>query len=140
MIADKLHLDGDSLVTVFFRRGSIDESEAYFKALTDKVVDGIWPDLVGHLERMQVSKKADDCKTIEEVEKLRFPITPDDMFTRIAGAVDGIEELLDIERLFTVVRVGDVLIKAAYEHVRTVLQQRAQTIGLKPKPKSRIIH
>lgn len=138
MISDKLHLDGDSLVTVFFRRGSIDESEAYFKVMTDKIVDGIWPELVGHLERMQVAKKADGCKTIAEVEKLRFPITPEDMFAKIAAAVDALEELSDPERFFAVCRVGDVLIKTAYEHVRTVLHQRAQAIA--SKPKSRIIH
>lgn len=137
MISKKLHLDGESMVSIFCRRGTIDETDAWFRAMSGKLVDELYPELTGHLAKIDVSKLAEDCKTIEELEKLQFAIFPEDMFTRLASIVDKDKSLNDIERLFTVTRVGDVLIKACHGHVNTILHQRADAIARTPK--SRII-
>lgn len=135
MISDKLRLDGDSLVSICINRGSIDESEKYFKALSNKLVDKFYPELTAYLERVGALKQIHDCKTIKELEKLHFPCVPDDLPIKLATELDGLEELNDTERMFAFFRIFDVLMTGAFNHVQTLLHQRAEIIARTPKSK-----
>ena len=139
MIADKLRLDGDSLVSFYIRKGDIDESEKYFKALSTKLSEKFYPELTYHLEKLNVNKLANDCKTIEELQVLRFPVTADDLPTKLTAELDLIEELDDAERHFTFIRVFDILVGGAFGFVQNILQQRARALQGEKSPKSRII-
>lgn len=137
MISKHINPQGDSIVSVFINRGTITESEQYFKALSGKLTDQFYPDIVGYMEKIKVNEQADKCKTIEDLEALRFNYLPDDLFTSLAAVLDKNKDLKDSERFFLLARIGDALVGGAYNYVKQTLYQRAQAIARAPK--SRII-
>lgn len=145
-ITKKLRPDAETLVSVFFTKGTIGEADKYFNALSSKLVSELYPELVGHLERVKAHDRIHSCKTVEELEALRFDLLPDGLFTSLATKLDAIKELSDPERCFALTRIGDVLFKSSYDHVQEFMQARAQAIELqkdmdqeKYRPRKRII-
>lgn len=129
-ISKKLRLDGESLVSVFFTKGTIEEADKYFNALSNKLVSELYPELVGHLERIKAHDQVHSCKTVEQLEALHFDLLPADLHEKLAGALDKIKELTDTERCFALARIGQALFQASYDHVQDFMQQRAQALEL----------
>lgn len=135
MIGKDLNLKGASLVDVFILRDTPEESEAFFKSVHKQVLDIYYPVLTGYITLQRVVEKAHECKTIEELEALKWDLFPENMFEQLVEIINGIEELKDSERMYALIHIGDRMIFSITQYVSNILQQRAQTIAAKPKNK-----
>lgn len=136
MIGKNINVQGASLVDVFIPRATPEESEKQFREWADKIMDDYYPVLTGYLTLQKVNERAHECKTIAELEALRWNQVPPDLFEKLAAMVNEIKTT-DQERLFVLIQCGDKIVYAATEYVTKILHQRAKVISAAPK--SRII-
>ena len=133
MIGKKLNLDGDSLVDIFIVRDTTEESHKFYKECCDKVMDYVYPKLVGYLEGLQVAKKCHECQNQADLEALVINQVPDFLFKDIVEKLNEIKEMTDTERLFALAQMGDRLVFSSTQYVEKIMRERMQVILMKPK-------
>lgn len=134
MIGTELNLESTHLVHAVFQKETEEESIKFFTETASKLIDGYYPVMTGFLEGLQLQKKAHECKTIEELETLRYDLHPADMYKVLVDALNKNEDLTDTQRLFLLTKVNDNIVFSARQWTDIVMQQRAQRIAAE-KPK-----
>lgn len=135
MLGENLNLKADSLVGVFMIRESQEKAIEEYKTIMQMIMDKFQSVLVEHFTKTELLKRAHECKTIEELEAMRYDIIPDNTFELLAEEVNAIETLKDSERVFMLIKLGDLIIFSAKQYTDKQMHQRAQTIASGKKSK-----
>lgn len=132
---ETLNYAAPSIVAVVLVRETPEEAEATYREIAAKLIDEYYPVLTGWLTRQQVDKKAHECKTMEELEALRYDMIPDTFFGDLSDMINKEEKLLnDQERLFVLVQLSERIVFSAKQYCNQIMLQRAEVL-LNSKPK-----
>lgn len=132
---ETLNYAAPSIVAVVLVRETPEEAEATYRELGARLIDEYYPVLTGWLTRQQIDKKAHECKTMEELEALRYDMIPDTFFSDLSDMINKEEKLLnDQERLFVLVQLSERIVFSARQYCNQIMLQRAEVL-LNNKPK-----
>lgn len=132
---ETLNYAAPSIVAVVLVRETPEEAEATYREIAAKLIDEYYPVLTGWLTRQQIDKKAHECKTMEELEALRYDMIPDTFFSDLSDMINKEEKLLnDQERLFVLVQLSERIVFSAKQYCNQIMLQRAEVL-LNSKPK-----
>lgn len=134
MIGETFNLEGDSLVHVILPRQTPEDSERVFKEISDRITDMMYPSLTGHMELQQIPKRAHECKTMEELEKMKYDLIPGDFFKNMIDALNKEPHLNDLERTYLLVHLSERIIFSSKQYADSIMRERAKRI-LAEKPK-----
>lgn len=128
MIGQELNLNGESLISVFLPRTTPEESESLYKTVGQQILDEFNPILAAWMEQQTIIKRMHECKTLEQLEAMKYDLLPKDFYQQLSDKLNLVAEISDSERLFFMFKLTDRLLFSTRQWVDLVGQQRAQAI------------
>jgi hypothetical protein len=128
MLKDHLNLKGETIHEVCFPGKTAEEADKLYQENGEKVLSHFYQVLVGFLEKEQLQARAHACKTLEELEALKYNLTPDDFWEQLTTMIDAME-MTDIEKMFMFAKLSDRVMFSAKQWSNTIMHQRAQAIA-----------